>query len=118
LFGIEIFHSHRAENTEVRNSLLWVEINADEIIKKLDLKTIKLPVIFNDIFCSKLKIEDSETKILEVSYEKSHSECNQLNILLSEPSFKNKCKDCYFLKESKEYDLKKTYDKLSMTDIA
>ncbi len=51
LFGIEIYHTHRAEQTEVRNSLPWVEINASDIINELNIDPQPMEIELDDILC-------------------------------------------------------------------
>jgi hypothetical protein len=62
LFGIEIYYTHRAENSNIRNNLPWVELNALEIIFKLDIDKYEETIILEDISCENNK-NDSNNMI-------------------------------------------------------
>lgn len=118
LLGIEIMHSHRSEKTNLRNNISWVEINASEIIEKLDVKKQPSQIILEDIYClnENIKIESPPVVLENVKKLQPQSmisesnnlfrrcqTCNKNNIGVDEPTWKNNCIKCFCNKNSDKY---------------
>lgn len=66
IFGIEIYHSHRATNFNIRSEIPWVELKAQEIINKLNINFFTL-IDFEDILCNEVNSCDGNGKCIKYS---------------------------------------------------
>lgn len=57
-FGIEIYYKHKTINIDDRNDIPWIEIDAYEIIKFLDVNNVPLKLILNNIRTSVIKCDN------------------------------------------------------------
>lgn len=134
IFGIEIMKTHKSENILQRNIIPWVEINAFEIIDKLDKKITPKELFLIDIFCFKeyqykinfikkeeeKKLKEEENKLKEeenkLKEEKNFKKCLTCNQQLLKNNKYNNCQKCYILKSNSNYDGK--YDNFTLMQIA
>lgn len=110
IFGIEIYRSHLAEQTEVRNNLPWVEIKASEIIEKLDTKNQPRKINLEDILC----LKDNQRKLNLTNlmcFKKNLSNLIHLKIIEIKNNTPKKiiCKQCKKAQSLSEFALNNEY---------